>query len=71
MSLEKVPVITLDGLIEPQKNALRLGNNTIALSAGWDTEILKLELAELSLPDIDIDLGLTQVGVSYWGWKRT
>ena len=71
MSLEKVPVITLDGLTEPQKNALRLGNNTIALSAGWDTEILKLELAELPLPDIDIDLGLTQVGVSYWGWKRT
>jgi DNA modification methylase len=59
MGLETVPVITLDGLTEPQKKALRLADNKIALNAGWDTEILKLELAELSLPDIDIDLGLT------------
>ncbi len=59
MGLESVPVITLDGLSEPQKKALRLADNKIALNAGWDTEILKLELAELSLPEIDIDLGLT------------
>lgn len=59
MGLEEVPVITLAGLTEPQKKALRLADNKIALNAGWDTEILKLELAELSLPEIDIDLGLT------------
>ena len=59
LGLEKVPVIILAGLIEAQKKALRLADNKIALNAGWDTEILKLELAELSLPDIDIDLGLT------------
>lgn len=59
MGLAKVPVITLDGLTEPQKRALRLADNKIALNAGWDTEILKLELADLSMPDIDIDLGLT------------
>ena len=40
-------------------DSLRLADNKIALNAGWDTEILKLELAELSLPEIDIDLGLT------------
>lgn len=59
MGLDKVPVITLDGLTEPQKRALRLADNKIALNAGWDTEILKLELADLSMPNIDIDLGLT------------
>ncbi|MDC8755189.1 site-specific DNA-methyltransferase [Erythrobacter sp. sf7] len=59
MGLESVPVITLDGLTDVQKKALRLADNKIALNAGWDTEILKLELAELSLPEIDIDLGLT------------
>ena len=59
IGLEAVPVITLDGLSDPQKKALRLADNKIALNAGWDTEILKLELAELSLPEIDIDLGLT------------
>lgn len=59
MGLEEVPVITLSGLSEPQKKALRLADNKIALNAGWDMEILKLELADLSLPEIDIDLGLT------------
>ncbi|WFL77811.1 site-specific DNA-methyltransferase [Altererythrobacter arenosus] len=59
MGLEKVPVITLDGLTDTQKKALRLADNKIALNAGWDLEILKLELADLALPEIDIDLGLT------------
>ncbi|MEL1251184.1 site-specific DNA-methyltransferase [Aurantiacibacter gilvus] len=59
IGLDEVPVITLAGLTEAQKKALRLADNKIALNAGWDTEILKLELAELSLPEIDIDLGLT------------
>lgn len=59
MGLETVPVITLEGLTDPQKRALRLADNKIALNAGWDTEILKLELADLSMPEIDIDLGLT------------
>ncbi len=59
LGLEQVPVITLSGLSEAQKKALRLADNKIALNAGWDTEILKLELAELSVPEIDIDLTLT------------
>jgi len=59
MGLEQVPVIELAGLSDAQKKALRLADNKIALNAGWDTEILKLELADLSLPDIDIDLALT------------
>jgi DNA modification methylase len=59
LGLDTVPVIALAGLSEPQKKALRLADNKIALNAGWDTEILKLELADLSLPDVDIDLALT------------
>jgi len=59
MGLTEVPVIALAGLSEAQKKALRLADNKIALNAGWDVEILKLELAELSLPEIEIDLGLT------------
>ena len=59
LGLETVPVIILDGLSEPQKKALRLADNKIALNAGWDTEILKLELAELSLPEMEINLGIT------------
>ncbi|VWX58355.1 Methyltransferase [Sphingorhabdus sp. 109] len=59
LNLAEVPVIVLAGLSEPQKKALRLADNKIALNAGWDMEILKLELADLSLPEVDIDLGLT------------
>jgi DNA modification methylase len=59
MRLAQVPVIELAGLSEAQKKALRLADNKIALNAGWDVEILKLELADLSLPEIDIDLSLT------------
>lgn len=57
--LAEVPVIELVGLTEPQIRALRIADNKIALNAGWDIEILKLELADLSLPEIDIDLALT------------
>ncbi|MEO1922774.1 MAG: DNA methyltransferase [Sphingomonadaceae bacterium] len=59
MGLQQVPVIELAGLSDPQKKALRLADNKIALNAGWDTEILKLELADLSIPEINIDLALT------------
>ena len=59
IGLAEVPVIELTGLSDAQKRALRLADNKIALGAGWDVEILKLELAELSLPEFEIDLGLT------------
>ena len=47
IGLPTVPVIELAGLTEAQKKALRLADNKIALNAGWDLEILKLELAEI------------------------
>ena len=59
LKLTEVPVIILSDLSETQKRALRLADNKIALNAGWDMEILKLELADLSLPEVDIDLSLT------------
>ena len=59
LGLNEVPVITLEGLSKAQKAALRLADNKIALNAGWDLEILKLELVELTAIDVDIDLSLT------------
>ena len=59
MGLDEVPVITLSGLTEIQKRALRLADNKIALNAGWDVEILKLELSELAVIDVDMDVTLT------------
>ena len=59
MGLTEVPTIALLGLTDAKKRALRLADNKIALNAGWDVEILKLELAELAVLDVDIDLSLT------------
>ena len=59
LGLATVPVIELLDLTEAQKKALRLADNKIALNAGWDLEILKLELAEIATPDVDFDLSLT------------
>ena len=56
LGLTVVPTIVLEGLSEAQKRALRIADNKIALGAGWDLEILKVELAELS---VEIDLSLT------------
>src|SRR5262249_19800788 len=38
---------------------LRIADNKIALNAGWDLEILQLELSELASLDVDIDPTLT------------
>jgi DNA modification methylase len=59
LSLSDVPTITLRGLTEAQKKALRLADNKIALNAGWDLEILRLELDEIGTLDVDFDLSLT------------
>ena len=59
IGLPTVPVIELTGLNKAEKKALRLADNKIALNAGWDLEILKLELADITSLDIDFDLSLT------------
>lgn len=47
LGLERVPTIELSGLTEAQKRAYILTDNRLALDAGWDEEMLKLEFAEL------------------------
>jgi ParB-like chromosome segregation protein Spo0J len=43
----EVPTIQLHGLSESQKKAYIIADNKLALNAGWDDELLKLELAGL------------------------
>ena len=52
----EVPTIELSHLTETQKKAYVIADNKIALNAGWDEQMLKLELEELKLADFDIDL---------------
>jgi DNA modification methylase len=56
LGLERVPVIVLKGLSEMQRRQLILADNRIALNAGWDLEMLNLELRELSELGADLSL---------------
>ena len=53
----EVPTIQLHGLTETQKKAYIIADNKLALNAGWNDELLKLELA--GLKDAGYDLSLT------------
>lgn len=55
LKLRNVPVIVLDGLTPEQVAALRLADNQIASNAGWDMELLKLELAEVKGHGFDLE----------------
>jgi len=54
--LSDVPTITLTGLSAAQKRALAIADNKLALNAGWDDELLRLELGELGLEGFDLSL---------------
>lgn len=56
LGLEEVPTITLAGLTETQRKAYIIADNRLALNAGWDDEMLRLEIADLKEADFDLDL---------------
>lgn len=54
--IEKVPCVFAEHLTEAQKKAYILADNRMALDAGWDEELLAIELAELEGFDFDLAL---------------
>jgi site-specific DNA-methyltransferase (adenine-specific) len=56
LGLAKVPCIRLAHLTETQRRAYVIADNKLALNAGWDEEMLGLEIGELQETDFDIDL---------------
>lgn len=53
----EVPVIVLDHLTEAQRRALVIADNQLAQSgAGWDEELLRIELESLKEDGFDLDL---------------
>src|SRR5215212_5895468 len=49
LGLNEVPVIIVTDLTQTQRRQLMLADNRIALNAGWDIEMLNLELKDLSV----------------------
>ena len=57
LSMDTVPTLRLSHLTETQRRAYVLADNKLALNAGWDTEILAIELQ--GLIELDFDVSLT------------
>jgi hypothetical protein len=56
LGLARVPTIELAHLTEAQRRAYIIADNRLAELAGWDTELLALELKELSGIDLDFEV---------------
>jgi DNA modification methylase len=54
--MDDVPCIRLEHLTDTQRKAYIIADNRLALNAGWDNEVLSLELSELLEDDFDLDL---------------
>tara|TARA_R110000803_G_scaffold27834_1_gene64801 strand:- start:2303 stop:2845 length:543 start_codon:yes stop_codon:yes gene_type:complete len=55
LGLDKVPTIKLEGLTESQRKAYVIADNKLALNAGWDFELLKIEIQDIA-DDFDLSL---------------
>ena len=55
--IEEVPCVFVDYLTEAQKKAYLIADNRFAQDAGWDEELLRIELE--ALQGMDFDVGLT------------
>ena len=56
LGLNKVPCIRESHLSETQRKAYILADNRLAEDAGWDNDLLKVELETLKFDDFDVDL---------------
>lgn len=56
LGMREVPTIELSGMTDAQKRAYILADNKLALDAGWDEELLRLEFEELRGRVIDLEL---------------
>jgi DNA modification methylase len=60
LELDRIPVVVVKHLTESEKRAYAIADNKIALNAGWDEELLKVELEDLK----DDGVSLSTLGFS-------
>jgi DNA modification methylase len=56
LGLKELPCVEADHLTEAQKRAYVIADNRMALDAGWDAEMLKVELGDLDAAGFDLSL---------------
>lgn len=54
LGMKDVPCVEVGWLTEEQKKAYVLADNQLAMNAGWDVDLLRVELSSLALKDFDI-----------------
>lgn len=54
LGLEEVPVVLAQGWTQAQRQAYTLADNKLAQNADWDSDLLRIELADLSTMTFDI-----------------
>ena len=54
--IEEVPCVLVDYLTEAQKKAYILADNRLAMDAGWDEQLLKIEIESLQAEAFDVSL---------------
>jgi DNA modification methylase len=57
LGIDEVPCMTAEGWSDAKRRAYVIADNKLALNAGWDDEMLRVEFGELR--DLDFDLSLT------------
>jgi len=56
LGLKEVPVLQISHLSDTQKRAYIIADNRLALDAGWDDEMLRIELDELGELGFNLEL---------------
>src|SRR5579863_3584886 len=64
LGMPTVPCLRVDHMTTAEKRAYVLADNKLALNAGWDEELLALELKELMEADIAFDLSVTGFSIA-------
>ena len=64
LGMETVPCLRIDHMSSAEKRAYVLADNKLALNAGWDEELLALELKELMEADIGFDVSVTGFSIA-------
>src|ERR1700722_8391770 len=56
LGLREVPIIVLDHLTDAQKRAYVIADNKLAENAGWDEDLLRIEIEALQDENFDVNL---------------
>jgi ParB-like chromosome segregation protein Spo0J len=62
LGLATLPVIEASHLTEAQRRAYVIADNRLALDAGWDNDLLKIELQDLDAAGFDLSLTGFEIG---------